>query len=510
MMIPEEFRFDKNDSAVECVAKLEQLVRKAAADGQALHDVEQTVFGSVLEIGRCLVEAFIQLQGDGDVGETVTAEEEQVLYRSEKPIRRTIRTVFGTHSFLAYVYAPGPKKKIAFRPIDARMSLPEGEYSYLLEEFSQYFCIEQAFMPSRRGIEKVFGQSIPVDSLERISQRVASEAEVFLDNLAAPPAKEEGELLVLTADSKGVPLLGRDRPPLPVFDESSRWGNRVMATLACVYSVDRFVRTAEEVVAALFREEREKDSGRPRPCHKRMVARFAHSYESDEGEPMVVSSVGEALTWGAFEVHRRHQPGQPLICLCDGQESLWGAAETCLAEELGKPVETIAILDIIHVTKYVWLAAKAFCGSDRQQAEAFARERLLRILNGDVRGVVLGWRQMATKRRLRGQPLKDVRKACHYLESNAARMRYDEYLAAGYPIASGVIEGACRHLVKDRMERTGMRWTLTGAQSILTLRAVQVSDQWKRFQDHRIAQDRLRLHPHRHLLQSYTPPAIPV
>jgi hypothetical protein len=413
---------------------------------------------------------------------------------------------------LAYVYAPGPKKKIALRPIDARLSLPEGEYSYLLEEFSQYFCIEQAFETSRRGVEKVFGQSIPVDSLERISQRMAGEAEVFLDNLEAPPAEEEGELLVLTADSNGVPLLQRDRPQRPVFDESPGWGNRVMATLGCVYSVDRFVRTAEDVVAALFREEREQDAGRPRPCHKRVVARFAHRYESagDEAEPIVVSSVGEALTWGAFEVHRRHQAGQPLIVLCDGQESLWSAGETCLAAELGAPVETIEILDLIHVTKYVWLAARAFCGSDREQAEIFARERLLRILQGDVRGVVLGWRQMATKRGLRGQPRKDVRKACHYLQSNAARMRYDEYLAAGYPIASGVIEGACRHLVKDRMERSGMRWSLTGAQSILTLRALHVSDQWERFQHHRIAQDRLRLHSHRDLLQSYTPPAISV
>ena len=201
---------------------------------------------------------------------------------------RTIRTVFGVHTFSAYVYAPGPKKKIALRPIDARMGLPEGAYSYLLEELSQYFCIEQAFDKARQGIKKVLGQDIPVDSLERISRRVAPAAEVYLDNLATPPFDEEGELLVLTADGKGVPMLRRELSKLPVFDESKRRGNRQMATLACVYSVDRFMRPAEDVVASLFREAREKHSCRPRPCHKRMVARFGRTYESD-GETIQVS-----------------------------------------------------------------------------------------------------------------------------------------------------------------------------------------------------------------------------
>jgi len=89
-------------------------------------------------------------------------------------------------------------------------------------------------------------------------------------------------------------------------------------------------------------------------------------------------------------------------------------------------------------------------------------------------------------------------------------MRYDEYLTAGYPIASGVIEGACRHLVKDRMERSGMRWGTTGAESILTLRALHTSKLWDSFQQDRITQDQAQLHPHRQHLKSYNPPALPI
>ena len=506
MMISEGRIGDKHESVLELAVKLEQFVRDAAAEGRSLHDVEQKTLGTVLELGKRYVDLFIELQGDGDLGLTVTTEQGQELQRTEEPTRRTLRTVFGTHTFSSYVYAAGPKQKIALRPLDARMSLPEGTYSYLLEEFSQYFCIEQAFGKARQGLEKVLGQTIPVDSLERISQRLAPDAEVFLDNLAAPPAEEEGQLLVVSADGKGVPMLRRELEKQPVFHESERRGNRQMATLACVYSVDRFVRTAEDVIAALFREQRQSHASRPQPCHKRMVARFAHTYEMED-TTLVMPGVYEAWSWASFEVRGRRQPGQPLIRVCDGQESLWTAGQACFAEE---DQDTIDILDIVHVTKYVWRAAKAFCGGHGEQAEAFARDRLLRILQGQVRGVLLGLRQMATRRGLRGMRLQEVTTACNYLENNADRMRYDEYLSAGYPIASGVIEGACRHLVKDRMERSGMRWGQDGAESILTLRALQVSQKWDDFQQDRLDSDVIRLHPHRNLLESYTPVQIAI
>jgi hypothetical protein len=78
---------------------------------------------------------------------------------------------------------------------------------------------------------------------------------------------------------------------------------------------------------------------------------------------------------------------------------------------------------------------------------------------------------MGTKHKLRGKKWDKLAKICGYLENNAHRMHYDVYLAAGYPIASGVIEGACRHFIKDRMERSGMRWTIERAQAMLDVRS---------------------------------------
>jgi hypothetical protein len=254
----------------------------------------------------------------------------------------------------------------------------------------------------------------------------------------------------------------------------------------------------------LFRDDTvpQPTQKRPEACGKHYRAYFAELQA--EGEDSVPSAY-PAWTWIAAEVQARHQPGQTIVRLMDGQPILREASEVCLSEVLAelrehqKPFEVVDILDILHVSGYVWKVAKVFY-SHKEQQEAFAHERLLRILRGEVGGVVSGMRRMATQRNLTGDALKTVTTACNYFETNQDRMRYDEYLKAGYPIASGVIEGACRHLIKDRMEQGGMRWTLMGAQAMLNVRSVLASSEMDAFSRWRQNEEAKRLHPHRGLL----------
>jgi len=537
---------DKSQELVEMTSKLQQFVVDAAAEGMSQYDAEKGILARALEIGHRSMDLLLSLQGDGDLGETVETEEGQTLYRSEKPVERPLRSVFGEHALHAYVYAPGSKKKIALRPIDARLNLPEGKCSYLFEEFSQYFCVEQAFGQAAKSLEKVLGQKLSVDTLERTNQRVGEQAEQFLDTLPAPPAEEEGEILVATADGKGVPLIREQAEAVPVHGpKPARPNNRRMATLAAVYSVDPHVRTAEDVVAALFRDERpetDKKKPRPRPCHKRMTACFSTVADEGTEDEMVLRGDVQAWTWAAAQIDSRRRKGQTLVRVCDGQQSLWRISDICLgldvqneqadsetlpADSVTEPMENttslehptkpaenptrlthhdvVDVLDIIHVASYLWLAARAFLGSNENAVERFVRERLLRILQGQAAGVIVGMRRMASSRDLRGEKRKQVNKACDYFQKHLPRMRYDEYLARGYPIASGVIEGACRHLVKDRMERTGMRWRESNAGAMLFTRAVKVTDLWEPFQAHRQEVEEQRLHPHHALLGDYTP-----
>ncbi len=179
--------------------------------------------------------------------------------------------------------------------------------------------------------------------------------------------------------------------------------------------------------------------------------------------------------------------------------SLWETANVCLEGRAATD-----ILDIIHVSGYVWTAAKIF-HPHREAQEWFTRDRLGRILHGEVSGVISGLRQMATKQELGKKDRAIIERVCGYFEKNRYRMRYDEYLRAGYPIATGVIEGACRHLVMDRMCRTGMRWGPTGSQAMLHLRAVNQADQTTAFHAYRADQERQKTSKFRRLLKSYQP-----
>jgi hypothetical protein len=490
----------KTDTLVNLADDLTGFVRQSVEKGTELDLLERGIFARVLAMGRAAVDLFLAAQGDGDLGASVVGEEHVVLYRSASIVDRPLRTIFGEHLLRSYVYSQGSKKKIELRPIDARINLPEGKTSYLLQEFTQLFCVEKAFRVGARQFETVFGQKLSVDVLEDISRAMGEQADGFLEQLPTPPTQEEGTLLVTTADAKGVPLVQEDAQKVPAFDKKERPGNRRMATLGCVYTVDRYVRTPEQIVAALFRDDSvPQPPKRPQPCGKHYRAYFAEG--GAEGEPTIPSAY-PAWAWIAQEVQTRHQAEQPIIRLMDGQPTLWEAADACLDEFVAelqqeqKPAPVVDILDIIHVSSYVWKAAKAFHGHKEHQ-EAFVQERLLRILRGEVTGVIAGMRQLARQRNLRGEALKAVTTACNYFQNNIGRMRYDEYLQAGYPIASGVIEGACRHVIKDRMEQGGMRWTLEGAKAMLNVRSVLASNESENFSRWRQAAEAKRVHPHR-------------
>jgi hypothetical protein len=299
-------------------------------------------------------------------------------------------------------------------------------------------------------------------------------------------------------------LVKEDSARVAAFEKAKKNpGNRRMATVASVYTVEPHVRTAEDVTAALFRDDRDWEAAkpkRPRPQNKNTTAHFPEMADNGDGSEVPISGIHVAMAWIIGQIIARRRPGQVLIALMDGQESLWETMQL----HLTFGARTVPILDILHALSYVWEAAGLF-EKDEAKRKAFTRARLLRILRGEVRAVIRGLRRLGTTSGLTGKAAKDLARICGYLEKNADRMRYDEYLRRGYPIASGVIEGACRHLVKDRMERSGMRWTLEGARSMLNVRAAFQSDHWRTFLDQRATAEVKQTHSHQYLLDGYEP-----
>ncbi len=481
------------------VDELCQFVESSAVDGKDLYGVERHVFDEVIKVGWRFVELFIQLQGNGDRGAAVTGDDGHSLVRSEMPHSRPLRTIFGDHNFKQFVYSAGTNRKIELKPLDARMGLSGSVHTYLMEEFSQLFCVESAFALSADNLGKVFGGTFSVNTLELTNARMGAQAEEFLDNIPKPNPKKEGEVLVCSADGKGVPMIRDETQKKPAMDASQgRPGNRKMATVAAVYSVDRHFRTAEDVVAALFRDDLpEKTVARPKPQFKHVTAHFAETLLED-GETFEMTGTIAAFGWILEEVEKRRKLGQPLLTLLDGDPKLWGILNEFL------PDDTVKILDILHAAQYVWKAANVLFTTPEEVTD-FARERLLWILQGRTRSVIRGLRHMVTARRLKGNARKIIDTVCNYFGNHLDHMQYDVFLREGYPIASGVIEGACRHLVKDRMERSGMRWTIKGATAMLNVRAVHQSSYWDTFHSTRRTKEQGELHPNRALLIHYHP-----
>jgi hypothetical protein len=355
-----------------------------------------------------------------------------------------------------------------------------------LQDWDQSLCVEQAFGQAARTVERILGLKQSVDSLEHMNREMAQDATTFMLN--RPEPETEGEILVLSADGKGIVMRRQAEDPAPKAHRTKgeKASKKRMATVGTVYSVDRYQRTPEEIVAALFRDASEPAARRPRPQHKVVWASLPRDDQPGSGTDAV-------FAWMVGELLRREQD-QPLVFVSDGQESLWDARDYWL------PGRVVNILDLLHVTPRLWQAAHVFHGEGSQAAEDFVRARLLRVLQGKAAGVIRGLREMATKQDLRGPKQQTIAGVCGYLEANLERMRYEEYLAAGYPIASGAVEGACRHLVKDRMERAGMHWVVQGAQAMLDVRSIYVSGLWEEYQSYRINRETDTLYPHRALV----------
>jgi hypothetical protein len=462
-------------------------VRQAARDGQPIDRVERGLWQSLLALGHSLLAGYVEGVGAGDVGETLSYEGRE-LKRLKSLHERRYVSVFGELTVKRHVYGARETQRHEVIPTDAVLSLPGSDFSSLLQEWDQSFCVQNSYAESRQTVQRILGLGQSVRSLEQMSVSMAAEVAEFRQSQPAPAAEEEGQIVVLTADGKGVPMrreAGVDSPAVRGHRKKGEKANKKrMACVGGAYTIEPFVRVAEDVVDEVLRDVRKAD--RPEPRHKQLRAELTRPIDGVE-----VNGKERIFEWLAEQVRLRNPDGnKPVVCVMDGERALWKILTRLI-------VVVVCILDIFHVLERLWQAAHCFHAEGSEEAQAFVTDRLLRLLRGEVGYVIGGLKQMATKQKLTGSRGRQLSAVIGYLERNRRFMRYDAYLAAGYPIGSGVAEGACRHLVKDRLELTGMRWRVPGAQAMLDLRAVHVNGDWESFQEHRVEQERSRLYPYR-------------
>lgn len=458
--------------------------------GEALTLPEDAVERGIEERGReaqrLLLQAHLKRRETGQVGRVLEVTEGGQTHRADagRLGARQIASIFGTVQVERTAYAASGHASV--HPLDEELRLPGRSFSYELQRRVVEESVRGPFDEAVESARKRMGVSVPKRSAEQIVADVAEDFDAFYAQRAAPAAEQTGPILVAALDGKGVPMVKAERARRTARRTKGQKANKKkMATVAAVFTLAPRVRTPEEVVQSLFQEDGAegaegagREARRSRPEHKRVWAHLAKDRE-------------EMLRDVAAEVQARDPQGVKVrVAVTDGERGLQMRVRKFLPDLL-------LILDLLHVLEKLWQVAHALYGEGTDAAREWVRGHALMILHGQCEQVVKGIRQSVTKRHLKGAARKTLLRVAKYLYRNRERMRYDEYLRQGLPIASGAVEGACKNLVKDRMERSGMRWQIPGAEAMLELRAITLSGDFEAYWRFHMQEDQKRLYASR-------------
>jgi hypothetical protein len=512
----EEYGLDALEASAEgvlaglgpLVAGLARLVA-GAAGAVTLDAMELLVEEQGRELLRGVVQAGLDVQAAGEVRLAgVTGADGVVRARAERGHRRRVVTRFGEVVAERMRYRPAVPGAGSFFPRDGVLNLPLSGYSWGLRRLVVMFARECSYEQAGEFLLAVTGVAVGRRQLEEIVAAAAADAAAFCDAPAPVPGPaaraawraagwpgEPGLLpLVLSADGKGVPMRpesrrARTRAPgrrARTYEKRTvageKKGFRRMAQVSCVSDVIPAVRTPEEVMASCRggNGKRRKKKQAPGAVNRRYRADIA----ADRSVP---------VKW-LFDEAGRRDPGRERdwIVLVDGDKHQIALIQ---AEAAARGVTITILIDLIHVIEYLWKAGWAFHDPRDPAIEKWAAARALDILRGHSAQVADDIARLAADHPPQGtEHARNIAKTLSYLRAKQPYLGYPEALAKGWPVATGVIEGACRHLVKDRMDITGARWSTTGAQAILWHRAIHASHHDHAYWTYHLQQEHRRNH----------------
>ena len=422
------------------------------------------------ELIRRLLEEYLNLRCSAAVvSPVVDAAGHEHRYRRDK----TSRALLSSYGKIT-VWRPSFEKRgrQALHPHEAALNFPASLYSLEVQKEAAILASGQSFDTAGAALERRSAAHVPKRQFEAVVRSAAQDFWDFYDiaDFTVPPA-DTGEFLVLSADHKGVTMIRRDltattrrRADEATQTHDSRNGKgkknnkKRMATVAAVYTVKPYQRSADQVIRGL-RHVRDAEPGakRPRPEHKRLIATMRRSTAA-----VVKELFREAML-------RDPKRTKTWLFLVDGESNLQTLA---VAEAARLGVKVKFVLDFIHALEYLWKVSTTSYEEADPCREAWVLQRLDWMLQGRVGDVVADLRRLAAEPTTEKADRVALVKTANYMKKRESMMGYKELLAAGAPIATGIIEGACRHLVCDRMEITGARWSLATAEAVLQLRTL--------------------------------------
>ncbi len=403
---------------------------------------------------------------------------------------RLLSTLFGTVTVTRCAWrAPGAPN---YCPADAALSLPAGRHSRSLAKLAAIEAARGSFGAAHAAIARRCGNVIGKRQLEQAVVHAAADIPAFYAARLPEPCTPE-TLMVLSADCKGIVMrpgalraatakaaarLGKMRTRLSAGEKPNR---KRMACLVTVYNAGPAERRPHDVIAPPGGRH---GSRKPRPGPKALDKWLAGSVRNDPAEVIAA----------AFDEAEARDPGhrRTWVVLVDGAEH---QLDLIRAEAARRNADIHVVIDLIHVLEYIWKAAWSLHDAGDPAAEDWVAARALAVLAGDSARVAEEITAQASSADLPASRRTGADACVRYLSARHEHLRYDQALANGWPIATGVIEGACRHLIADRLDIGGARWGLDGAEAVLTLRAVIANGDFEQYWRFHLEQEHQRLYP---------------
>lgn len=434
------------DNIGKTVQGLKDLVEHRT-EKMEIQKVEKHILAELIKVGRDLMKVYIKKRGNGYVGEEIViADGRKLSYQGERT--RQYLSIFGELEISrAYYWATGT---VGYHPLDKELNLPKEKYSYLFQEWGLQGASKEAFDQAQEFLSQIFQIEIPKRSLQKQAVEVAETVEEFYNQNCFRSDRAEGDVLMVALDGKGIPMVKNAGAEPGRLKRGEKRLEKKMALVASVQTVvSAEVKKSRESGQEAVQSRNKMIYGELREKEKFPEFIRAHCQTRDSGQKMTK------------------------VFLSDGQPSLWGIHQKYFADFIG-------ILDWWHMSEYLWKAAYLFLPEGSPQAQKWVKKKERQLLGGAVKRVIRGFRYY--KGKIRGASKRDaLKQISKYFSKNQERMRYDLYLKAGLPIGSGSVEGACKYLIKIRMEGCGMRWKEAGAQAILKLRSVYLNKMWTDF-----------------------------
>jgi hypothetical protein len=447
------------------------------------------------ELLRLLLQEHLDNQGSGRLGEAVCGSDGVVRSHKRDQMEIGYKSVFGAVRLARTGYSQ--RGVASLFPRDAQLNLPAYGYSHRLQKRVAVKAVKESFEGVVNDIETETGVRIGKRQVEQIVYAAAQDFDAFYAQPCAQEVQQRAHakpIQVLTFAGKGVVMrqealreatrkkAAACAQKLPRgFAHKEQANRKRMAAVAGIYHIDRHIR-CPQTVARQFAPLRLVPSHR-QPASKPVGKKLWASLE----KPM--KTVIEATFAEGHQRDPEHRA--EWVVLVDGDHT-----QIDYVEKVAKAssVSVVIILDIIHVLEYLWKAAKALFDPEDPKAAQWVGDKIEQLLQGQANSIVSSLRLNETLKGLSAKQREPIEQCATYVANHAPYLNYPHYLAKGYPIATGVIEGACRYLVKDRMEITGARWGLEGGEAVLKLRALYINGDFDAYWDFHENQEYQRNH----------------